>query len=148
MISLHAQVLHDDGSLLPALINCASLALVDAGVPVTGLVTSISCGLDPRRGAAPALGSDSSSGSEIAFDLLVSEEANHRVAGTYAFLGAPGPAGPVFTRQTGLSSWEDTRALLDGGALAAGTVLAFLRLAVQRKVARDAVNFGVQTVER
>ena len=35
--------MHDDGSLLAALINCASLCLLDASIPLRGILASMSC---------------------------------------------------------------------------------------------------------
>lgn len=133
VVSVHAQVVHDDGSLLPALINCVSLGLVDAGVPLDGIVSSVSCSAQPP-------GSSGSGGT--ALDLLLSEEAACTLAGAYAFKGAGGAAGPVFVRQSGRGTWAQTRALVEDAAHASNTVLAFLRLAIQRKLARDAVSFG------
>lgn len=146
VVSVHAQVIHDDGALLPALINCVSLSLVDAGVPIDGIVCGVSCGLTTGGGdggaAVPATVAPGSGG--LALDLLPSEEAQCAVAGAYAFKGAGGgpSAGPVFVRQSGCGTWEQTRALLAEAERACHTLQAFLRLAIQRKLARDSVSFG------
>ncbi|GLD95282.1 hypothetical protein PINS_up003926 [Pythium insidiosum] len=47
VISIVVQVLEDDGSLLSVAINATSLALMDAGVPMRGVVTSSTCALLP-----------------------------------------------------------------------------------------------------
>ena len=154
VINVNIQIIHDDGSLLSAVINCVTLALVDAGIPIHGLISSVSCGFEGRAGlrpAQPAIANttENSEGeqnmaasTEPLFDLLPSEEGHCRVAGTYAFKGLTARSGPVFVRQNGSGSWGETAALLDGAAVACSTVLAFLRMAIQRKVGQDAVNFG------
>lgn len=56
-ISIHVSVLSADGSLLAAAINACTLALVDAGIPMPGLLTSCTAGMsgsastpkDPRH---------------------------------------------------------------------------------------------------
>ncbi|KAJ5390002.1 uncharacterized protein N7496_001070 [Penicillium cataractarum] len=56
-ISIHVSVLSADGSLLAAAINACTLALVDAGIPMPGLLTSCTAGMsgsastprDPRN---------------------------------------------------------------------------------------------------
>lgn len=158
-INVDVQVIHDDGALLPAVLNCVTLALVDAGIPIDGMVAAVSAGLprpDADVGAAaapviPALAGREAPDGGLAdgaplLDLLASEEGRCRVAGAYAFKGPQQPAAgaaPVFTRQAGACSWDDTQTLLDTASTAAGTVLAFLRLAAQNKVARDGVNLGL-----
>ena len=42
-ISLTLQVVNDDGSLLAALICCASLCLIDAAIPLRGMLSASSC---------------------------------------------------------------------------------------------------------
>jgi hypothetical protein len=97
-------------------------------VPLDGIVSSVSCAQPPGGG-------------DTALDLLLSEEVSSALAGAYAFKGAAA-AGPVFVRQSGRGTWAQTRALVEDAAHASNTVLAFLRLAIQRKLARDAVSFG------
>jgi exosome complex component RRP41 len=56
-ISIHVSVLSADGSLLAAAINACTLALVDAGIPMPGLLTGCTAGMsgsastprDPRH---------------------------------------------------------------------------------------------------
>lgn len=43
--SIILQVVNDDGALLPCAINAATVALVDAGIPLKHLAVAISCGL-------------------------------------------------------------------------------------------------------
>ncbi|KAG1704063.1 hypothetical protein DVH05_006076 [Phytophthora capsici] len=45
VISIVVQVIEDNGSLLAVAINAVSLALMDAGVPMTSVVTATSCSL-------------------------------------------------------------------------------------------------------
>ncbi|KAL4173804.1 hypothetical protein KRP22_005751 [Phytophthora ramorum] len=47
VISIVVQVIEDNGSLLAVAINAVSLALMDAGVPMTSVVTATSCGIFP-----------------------------------------------------------------------------------------------------
>lgn len=44
-VDVSLRILSDDGSSLAALVNAAVLALVDAGIPMRGLVCAASCGL-------------------------------------------------------------------------------------------------------
>lgn len=44
-ISISVQVLQSDGSLLQAAINATTLALIDAGVPMTDYICAITCAL-------------------------------------------------------------------------------------------------------
>lgn len=145
VVSVHVQVLHDDGALLPAALNCVTLALVDAGVPLAGLVAAVSCGMDDSgvvgRGGGGAHAPPPHPSSDVLFDLLPAEEAGCRVGATVAFQGAGGP-GPLFVRQVGLATWEESAALLGAARHAGNTVLAFLRLAIGQKVARDAACVG------
>lgn len=41
VLTIIVQVLHDGGSLLATIVNCCSLALVDAGVPLTGTLAAV-----------------------------------------------------------------------------------------------------------
>jgi exosome complex component RRP41 len=66
-ISISLHVLSLDGSLLPACLNAASLALVDAGVPMPSILAAISSG-----SISPA--DDSSAKSEPILDLNNAEE--------------------------------------------------------------------------
>ncbi|XP_024373657.1 exosome complex exonuclease RRP46 homolog isoform X1 [Physcomitrium patens] len=44
-ISVILQVINDDGSLLACAMNAACAALVDAGIPLNGLLSAVSCGV-------------------------------------------------------------------------------------------------------
>ncbi|KAH9545147.1 hypothetical protein CY35_12G033400 [Sphagnum magellanicum] len=59
-ISIILQVINDDGSLLACAMNAACAALVDAGIPLTGLIAAVSCGVTVNN--------------EVILDLLKSEE--------------------------------------------------------------------------
>ena len=158
VVSVNVQVIHDGGSLLATVVNAVTLALADAGVPLLGLVAAVSCGLAAGGGSGGGGGGSSSGagigdgaggssssdsdcrvtgeeehGGEPMFDLLRGEEDACRAAGIYAFCGG----GAVLVRQGGAGSWDEARRLLEGAAAASATVLAFLRLALQRKVERD-----------
>ncbi|KLJ06637.1 hypothetical protein EMPG_09251 [Blastomyces silverae] len=56
-ISLHVSVLSSDGSLFAACINACTLALVDAGIPMPGLLCACTVGMSGRAStpAAPEL---------------------------------------------------------------------------------------------
>ena len=80
IISVHALVLCDDGSALPAAISCASLALADASIHLYGLVAAASCALLPRPAAAPSGGKAAKGGNgdggeeaEAALDATAAE---------------------------------------------------------------------------
>lgn len=47
-ISVIIQVVNDDGGLLACAINAACAALVDAGVPLSGLIVAVSCAVNHK----------------------------------------------------------------------------------------------------
>lgn len=55
-ISLH--VLSQDGSLLAACLNAATLALIDAGIPMSDYVVACTSGLTPLESGKTEMGSD------------------------------------------------------------------------------------------
>lgn len=58
-INLHLSILSSDGSLLAACINASTLALIDAGIPMPGLLTACTIGMSGRAStpvAAPQVG--------------------------------------------------------------------------------------------
>mmetsp|Transcript_43622 Transcript_43622/g.111513 ORF Transcript_43622/g.111513 Transcript_43622/m.111513 type:complete len:239 (-) Transcript_43622:333-1049(-) len=48
VVQVVLQIVSDDGSLLSAALNAACFALVDAGVPMSGLFSSVTCALLPE----------------------------------------------------------------------------------------------------
>jgi len=52
VIRIVVQVVRDDGSLLSTMINAICLALMDAGIEMTSLVSSVTCFVDPSSAKA------------------------------------------------------------------------------------------------
>ena len=69
-ISLSIHVLSQDGSLLAACLNAATLALIDAGIPMKDYIAACTCGLTPP---APAQSADAGSADPL-LDLNNQEE--------------------------------------------------------------------------
>ena len=136
LISVSVLVQHDDGALLAAAVNCVTLALVDAGVPLCGLFVAVSLGLEHRGDAivASADGGVAMAGSQM--DLLSVEENRLAVVATLAYLGSG--ASPVLWHQHGNVAIPPPlcSAVALDARLAADAVLAFLRLAVSQRVER------------
>lgn len=65
-IRLHLHILSQDGSLLAACINASTLALIDAGVPMTDYLTAVT--------AASSSSGDDSDGGDPLLDLNSQEE--------------------------------------------------------------------------
>ncbi|KAF2274350.1 ribosomal protein S5 domain 2-like protein [Westerdykella ornata] len=57
-ISLHLHILSQDGSLLAACINAATLALIDAGIPMTNYLVACTAASTASAGSAEGAGSD------------------------------------------------------------------------------------------
>ena len=70
-ISLVIQVLSLDGGLLPACLNVASLALIDAGVPMPSILAAIASGMivstDPTSPSDPVLDLNNAEEQELPF---------------------------------------------------------------------------------
>lgn len=49
-VSVVVQILHNDGALSSAMLNCVSLALLDAGLPCHGTLAAAACALDADGG--------------------------------------------------------------------------------------------------
>ncbi|KAI5283538.1 Exosome non-catalytic core component [Ascosphaera acerosa] len=66
-IALNVSVLSSDGSLLAACINACTLALVDAGIPMPGLLTACTVGMSGRA-STPAAPTAAKSGAAAAIN--------------------------------------------------------------------------------
>ena len=164
-ISVIVQIVHDDGSALSAAVNCTTLALADAGIPMRQLIGSVTLGLSleamgaaamagaeaaaaaARDGDADATGEDAaalaaspSPALGAVMDLLADEEAAYGASTTLAF-GSVDLQQPLLLHHVGAVPWTVVPQLTASGGAAIKPTLAFLSLALKRKVARDAVNF-------
>lgn len=123
VISVIVQVLSADGSVVALALNAATLALVDAGVPISGMFTANCAGLT-RDG-------------HVLLDPTAEEEKVLRAVCTCGFSNKA-PAEPVTMLLSGLVSDEELDELRTSAQRACESILAFLSLAIKRKVFRDA----------
>ncbi len=79
-VSIIVQEVHNDGALFSCGVNAMCLALLDAGVPMAGVVASVMCVANP---ATPA-----EKGSALLLDPLLAEE--RAAVATLEFSLAPG----------------------------------------------------------
>lgn len=124
VIKIIVQVIHDDGSLLSTMTNAVQLALLDAGVELTAMVSSVSCAmvgstlrLDPSRDAE--------------------EESKGRESCNIC-ISLKGLTGNVLACVTeGLLSEEQYFICTDAAKRAAPSVLAFYRLTMEQHFKKD-----------
>lgn len=130
-LSIVLQVLHDDGAILAACINAAGLALVDAGVQCSSMITAVCFALR-----------DSTAGSRLMMDPTREELASSVSGVTIGFTsnsrGVEESGGPAMALcELDGRPVEDELFLecIDVARQANSAVLAFARLSLTRKTA-------------
>lgn len=118
------KVIVDDGAVLSAALNAASMALLNAGVEMTGIALSVTCCI-----------TDSMSGRSVLLDPCKSEEAEAAATAAVATLSAGG--GVLSCRAVGLMSREEYFACCEAAALGTAAVRSFVRLSAEQKVNRE-----------
>jgi exosome complex component RRP46 len=123
LISVTIQVLRDDGALVPTCINAACMALADAGVPLRGTLSAVSCVFTGDGG--------------ICLDPTRAEEDRARAVCSFAFLVAQGKVKQnsiVWEDVTG--ELDDTRAALAHTACskASHSVAAFCKQTIDQRI--------------
>ncbi|KAJ2767597.1 exosome non-catalytic core subunit rrp46, partial [Coemansia nantahalensis] len=124
LVQINVQVRLGDGSVEAAAINAATLALVDAGIPLRTMVAAATCAVLP--------------GGEVVVDPTQEEADGAQSVHTFAFGGSAGDGEPVYADSRGDFGVDEYNACYDLCATAAGRVLAFMRSAVESKVAKEA----------
>lgn len=120
-ISIFLSVLSSDGSLLACLLNAATLALMDAGIPMRDYICACTSGLtpsSPRDGSCDPL-LDLNSGEEGELPFLTVATKGEGVC-MCVFEGRVGGDRVEGMLATGVSSCERVRGILDGVVRAHG----------------------------
>lgn len=119
------QVIVDDGAILSAALNAATMALLNAGVEMTGIALSVTCCI-----------TSSVAGRYLLLDPCKSEEGEAAATVATATLSAGG--GVLSCRAVGLMSREEYFACCEAAALGTTAVRSFVRLSAEQKVNREA----------
>mmetsp|Transcript_5239 Transcript_5239/g.14861 ORF Transcript_5239/g.14861 Transcript_5239/m.14861 type:complete len:271 (-) Transcript_5239:93-905(-) len=144
VIEVVVQILKSDGSAIGTTLNAAVLALMDAGVEMVGLPVATTCLVTEDGGDG---GADNKS-FELRLDPCAEEEVpgegavvivvTNSSGNAEAATGNGSSAGILSSMSFGTTSLEAYLACVEGSARASKAVLAFLRLAVEQKVTREA----------
>ncbi|KAJ3092713.1 Exosome component 5 [Quaeritorhiza haematococci] len=124
LIQITAQVLADDGSILSAAVNATTLALIDAGIPMKSLVASVTCMVDQDG--------------ELVLDPTLNEMENARSVHFFAFDNVND--GVIASQSTGIFSEDEYFACHDLCKLAVEKVHLFMRMAIERRLAKLALK--------
>ena len=119
------QVIVDDGAVLSAALNAATMALLNAGVEMTGMALSVTCCI-----TAPV------SGRSVLLDPCKAEEIDAAATAVVATLSAGG--GVLSCRAVGSMSQEEYFACCEAASLGTTAVRSFVRLSAEQKVNREA----------
>lgn len=119
------QVIVDDGSILSAALNAATMALLNAGVEMTGMALSVTCCITSSLAERSVL-----------LDPCKSEEGEAAATADVATLSAGG--GVLSCRAVGLMSREEYFACCEAAAQGTTAVRSFVRLSAEQKVNREA----------
>lgn len=153
-IEVVVQIIKSDGSAVGTALNAAALALLDAGVEMVGLPIATTCLVlpDGESGNATTSSSadDGGGGSYgLRLDPCAEEESSGEGAAVVIVTNSSktatgsdgncgGGGGILSSMSFGTTSLESYLACVEGSARASKAVLAFLRLAVEQKVTREA----------
>lgn len=122
---MEKQVIVDDGAIPSAALNAATMALLNAGVEMTGIALSVTCCI-----------TDSMDGRSILLDPSKSEETKAAATAVVATLSAGG--GVLSCRAVGSMSREEYFACCEAAALGTTAVRSFVRLSAEQKVNSEA----------
>eukprot|EP00903_Cladosiphon_okamuranus_P020023 g18392.t1 len=125
VVSIIIQVIVDDGSVLSATLNAATMALLNAGVEMTGMALSVTCCI-----------TSSAAGRSVFLDPCKSEEGEAAATVDVATLSAGG--GVLSCRAVGLMSREEYFACCEAATQGTTAVRSFVRLSAEQKVNREA----------
>lgn len=130
-----SQVIVDDGSVLSAALNAASMALLNAGVEMTGIALSVTCCITNTLSPSNDQNNNSNARGVILDPTKVEEEESAAVA-VIATLAAGG--GVLSCRAVGAMGREEYFACCEAAALGTTAVRSFVRLSMEQKVLREA----------
>lgn len=118
----------DDGAVLSAALNASTMALLNAGVEMTGIAVSVTCCI---TGTAKSDISRS-----VILDPCKAEESEAAATAVVATLAAGG--GVLSCRAVGAMSPEEYFACCEAAALGTTAVRSFVRMSAEQKVLREA----------
>lgn len=118
------QVIVDDGSILSVALNAATIALINAGVEMTGIALSVTCSILPASERA------------VILDPSKAEEEQAAATAVVATLSAGG--GVLSCRAIGTMSREEYFACCEAAAVGTTAVRSFVRLSAEQKINREA----------
>ena len=122
------QVIVDDGAVLSAALNASTMALLNAGVEMTGMALSVTCCIT-RAATASALGRS------VILDPCKAEESEAAATAVVATLAASG--GVLSCRAVGAMSQEEYFACCEAAAQGTTAVRSFVRISAEQKVLRE-----------
>ncbi|CAM9677357.1 unnamed protein product [Ectocarpus sp. 12 AP-2014] len=125
VVSVIVQVIVDDGAVLSAALNAATMALLNAGVEMTGMALSVTCCITAAV-----------SGRSVLLDPCKVEEIDAAATAVVATLSAGG--GVLSCRAVGSMSQEEYFACCEAASLGTTAVRSFVRLSAEQKVNREA----------
>lgn len=121
------QVIVDDGAVLSAALNAATMALLNAGVEMTGIALSVTCCITSATASTTR---------SVLLDPCKSEETDAAATAAVATLSAGG--GVLSCRAVGSMSREEYFACCEAAALGTTAVRSFVRMSAEQKVNREA----------
>ncbi|KAI8072944.1 ribosomal protein S5 domain 2-type protein [Gongronella butleri] len=124
LLELVVQIEKDDGAALSAAINALTLALIDAGVPLKGMVSSLTCMIDSTSDA-------------IVLDPTAEEAKNAASLHTFAFNPSITEPHMILTESTGQFSEKQLFACHDACFTASAKLNGFLRVSVETKKKKE-----------
>ncbi|CBJ25452.1 conserved unknown protein [Ectocarpus siliculosus] len=125
VVSVIIQVIVDDGAVLSAALNAATMALLNAGVEMTGMALSVTCCITATV-----------SGRSVLLDPCKAEEIDAAATAVVATLSAGG--GVLSCHAVGSMSQEEYFACCEAASLGTTAVRSFVRLSAEQKVNREA----------
>ncbi|KAJ1645575.1 exosome non-catalytic core subunit rrp46 [Coemansia erecta] len=123
LVQINLQVKENDGSVDAAAINATALALVDAGIPLRAMVAAASCAV--RKDG------------EIVVDPVEEEIKKAMSTHTFAFSSNSPDDNPVYVDSRGSFTMDQYDRCFDLCAMTVQRILAFMRTAIEGKVAKE-----------
>ena len=130
VIEVVIQVVKADGSLLATALNAATLALLDAGIQMNSLPIATTC-MVPRNVNGNRISQD------IKFDPTLEEEANEEYSAVILSTDSVRD-GVIASITSGTFQLDSYLSCVEGASRASKAVVAFMRIAIEQKVTREA----------
>lgn len=124
-ITIVVQIMHNGGSLLATALNGVGMALCDAGLAMEGMLTAVGMTLGQ-------------SASQLYLDPTLEEEKDARAVLTFSFKSSD-MSGPLSCQVEGICETDEVLQAQTVAAKASQSLLAFLRLSLERKLSRELV---------